>query len=464
MTNECQRCAALCDGPRTRVHDAKGKSQMLCKKCVYGKGVVAQYMSKFGIKGLHHSSQPRPSSSPTYVNQRLLCPAEQKLEQERIVKQECLRDVLREIPSNMLNRSCHSDRSDRSIYPGAATTKGLLNIYGQHQKSVLAEEDLLEFKDILVDFKGSSKTADTDLVLAARAHESKVLLAHSRALQLQNRISNFEAQVQSWGDVTGNLAMMALKGCAHTCVYPSCVCALERELQPRQARLVAAQKAVEEARQQVSSLGANVLHSEKRKKQALVDDLREKLKAEEEEDKMYKRRIKKLASLTHEDEGHHDCSQCLVCQIKVQLNGSTASIEATDKNGYTLLGWAALGGHLSAIQALVQAGANMEAKTLKGHTVLQIARLHGRVQAAELLITLGASAMNPWELKKNKKINGLTHSSSAPNLHKRNPAGRLVTSDTPFLTRCKDEADHREQRRSALLDQMRQKHSTVSVL
>jgi len=34
-------------------------------------------------------------------------------------------------------------------------------------------------------------------------------------------------------------------------------------------------EAVEEARQQVSSLGANVLHSEKRKKQALVDDLRE---------------------------------------------------------------------------------------------------------------------------------------------------------------------------------------------
>lgn len=69
---------------------------------------------------------------------------------------------------------------------------------------------------------------------------------------------------------------------------------------------------------------------------------------------------------------------------------SGMSPDTADRNGITLLMWAAGKGHAEIVRLLLQQGANVNLQNSKGKTALMSAAYYGRVETLKVLIESGA--------------------------------------------------------------------------
>ncbi len=84
-------------------------------------------------------------------------------------------------------------------------------------------------------------------------------------------------------------------------------------------------------------------------------------------------------------------TQNRISEFLERLNDDDVDVEATDRNGTTLIGIAAKAGSTEAVQALIDAGADLEATDRNGGTPLMHAARSKNAEAVRLLIDAGAN-------------------------------------------------------------------------
>ena len=128
------------------------------------------------------------------------------------------------------------------------------------------------------------------------------------------------------------------------------------------------------------------------------------------------------------DAKSNSCSTALIfaasgghVAVIAALLAAGAEVEAKDNNGATALFGAALGGHAAAIAALLAAGAEVEAKDNDGKTVLMAAANGGHATAIAALVAAGAEV----DAKRNDGVTALTLAELFEHEH----AARLLRGD-----------------------------------
>ena len=93
--------------------------------------------------------------------------------------------------------------------------------------------------------------------------------------------------------------------------------------------------------------------------------------------------------------------------VKALLEDAGADTEAKGgSNGYTALMLASEKGHVDAVQALLDAGADIEAKDYYGWTALMLASRYGHVEVVQALLDAGADNSYLYRVQKGISIFG----------------------------------------------------------
>ncbi len=77
------------------------------------------------------------------------------------------------------------------------------------------------------------------------------------------------------------------------------------------------------------------------------------------------------------------------------LLAAGAELTAQDREGYSALSYAVLGGSAAAVRCLIEAGADVDARSASGTTVLDLAQWSGETEIARLLLEAGARGSDP---------------------------------------------------------------------